>query len=122
MDQLLVDLKDRMVTLVLSFSVFVFALFPLTALADGELALDVGHRSGGGEGDPLDTNDADGGDISGGSDRDTMDTMDASVDSFNRGIWSTRLLVVPERHGSVLIFRIIRLSDSAHLAGARNAK
>ena len=122
MDNFIKYLTERMAVLVLPAVLLAAALFPFTAVADGELALDTGGRGGGLEGDPLDGNEPDG-DPAGGDDiHDTAGTFDSGNDFLIRIMRSTNVLIVPQYNGSILTFRVIFLSEAVEVVGGRYAQ
>ena len=121
MEKLIILLKERMTSLVLPVAIFAGLIFPVAALADEEMALDVGHGRGG-EGDPLDTNDIGGGDDPGDDVRDTDSFLDSGSDLIERMWRAGRIMIVPQYKGSILTIDFIILSDSGDATWGRNAK
>ncbi len=107
---------ERLAFLVLSFAIFTVSLFPVLSFADDGLRTELPSRARG-EGDPLDTNDANDGDEDPDAVRDSAAFARDSV--FDRLIGATKILLVPQYNGSVLTFRIVAWSE---ITGPRDAK
>lgn len=121
MEKLITLLKEHIAALVLPLVILVGAILPTMATAGDELALDRGRR-GGGEGDPLDTNDAGGGDDPSDEVQDSTATIGTGFDLLDQLMRSGRIMIVPQYNGSVFTLKFIVMSDSGHSAWGRNAK
>ena len=121
MEKLLNLLKERMTALLLPLVILAGAILPTMATAGDEMALDTGRR-GGGEGDPLDTNDAGGGDDPTDEVHNSTTTIGTGFDLLGHMMRSGRIMVVPHYNGSIFTLEFIILSDSGHSAWGRNAK
>lgn len=113
-------LWSRTSILAVSLVLTALALAPVRTLADDEMALDVGHRRGGGEGDPLDTNDNPIGDDPTDNPHDTAGKSGRSI--FGGDFWSARILLVPEYNGVGVTFKVIFISDASQYLEAWDAK
>ena len=127
MEKLICILKERLGAFVLLVAVAGAVVLPTLSMAtigdlsDDELGLDILRRRGGGEGDPLDTNDA------GGSDGDSdVNNPVSSIRTGSGGFLSLfsagRVLVVPQFDGRSLIFSIVILPDDNSVDWWRSAK
>lgn len=112
-------LLGRLLTLILPAAMLATVLPPVAVLADDEMAMDTGHRSGR-EGDPLDTNDA-GGDGDGDV-HDTDGLRSGSTSLIDLVLRSTRVLLVPQYNGATITFKLIFLSDAAGPVEAGHAQ
>lgn len=110
MKKLLSNWSGRLVSLLVPVFLIGILLVPSDAWAIKEIAVGRDRSGGGGEGDPLDTNDCGGG---GGGGSDIHDnTGDSSVDNpLTFGFSAYRLILVPEFVGGKIVFRILMISD-----------
>jgi len=112
---------QRVAALGLLVAVALVAFLPVSALADGELELDVGHGHGSGrEGDPLDTNDAGGNPDPGDDVQDTTGSSSRSLLGID--FWSTRVLIVPQYNGTTITFQVIILSEASDFLEGPHAR
>lgn len=96
--------SGRLVSLLVPIALFAISLAPASALASKEIRLGR-DRTGGSEGDPLDTNDCGGG--GGGSDihNDTDTTYHSGLLILD--LDNYHVILVPEFRGGTLIFKVM---------------
>ena len=122
MENLIKYLTERTAVFLLPAVLLAAGLFPTSAAADGEFALDTGGRGGGHEGDPLDGNEPDGDPTSGDDVHDTAGKFSSNDDFFSRLMRSTNVLFVPQYNGSILTFRVIFLAEAREVVEGRYAR
>ncbi len=122
MDNLIKKLTERVAVMLLPAMLLAAGIFPSTAAADGELALDTGGRGRGLEGDPLDGNEPDGDPTSGDDIHDTTGKFGSGDDFLSRIMRSTNVLLVPQYNGSILTFKVIFLSETIEVVEERYAQ
>lgn len=130
MNKLLTIVRDHLTDLALPIAMLVAAMVPTLALspaaawAGDSSQLDLGRHGGGrgGEGDPLDTNDADG-------EGDPGDVQNSSSSWFGTGGGdvvrispTTRFLLVPRYNGKSLSFEVIILDAEGKILRRSHAR
>jgi hypothetical protein len=108
MKKLLSNRPGRLMPLLVLVCVVVSFLIPADALAIKEIRIGR-DRTGGTEGDPLDTNDVGGG--GGGSDIHDNTGGTAADDPLEFGFLSYRILLVPEFLDGKIVFRVVLISS-----------
>ena len=123
MENLIKYLTERTALFLLPAVLLAAGLFPTSAAADGEFALDTGGRGGGGlEGDPLDGNEPDDDPNNGDDVHDNAGKFDSNNDFLSRLMRSTNVLFVPQYNGSILTFRVIFLAEAREVVEGRYAR
>jgi len=117
-------LSERLAALLLALAFAVTALFPFVAWAEGlgERNVErIGSKPGARTGDPLDTNDTGGDD-----DDDNVQGADSIFsspdDTWRRILPSSRVVFVPQYNGTILLFKVILISDAVPIVEDRDAK
>ena len=105
MKKLLSIWSGRLLSLLFPAALVVSFLAPANALAIKELGVG-GDGQGGGEGDPLDTNDYGSGGGSGG-DVHNNDASSGTLDHWGLDLGRTQVFLVPQIVGGTIIFRVI---------------
>ena len=110
MKKMLSNWSGRLVSLLVPVFLIGSFLVPSNAWAIKEFREGRDRSGGGGEGDPLDTNDCGGG--GGGSDIHDNTSESSIYNPLTFGFSAYRLILVPEFVGGKIVFRILMISDT----------